>query len=437
MAKNSSIFVCTNCGNEFPRWSGQCPSCDEWNTLEESEIYKDEKKIAGNARVIAKKLKDVDISKFKRTGSGFRELDRVLGGIRGNSGFVEGEVVLLSGDPGIGKSTLLLQVLAEISKKKIKTAYVSAEESSSQVALRAKRLLGSNFSVIDMEVVSGNEVESLIQKIRELKAKYVVVDSIQTVHSAEARGLAGGVSQVKASSLKLVNFARENDVTLLIVGHINKEGNVAGPKVLEHLVDAVLQIEGDEKSGYRLVRGLKNRFGTTNEVGILKMGESGLEDLGDAPLFFVSGEKSPGVCRSAIIEGNRSIVIEVQALTNVTSFSQPKRVAQGISSSKLQVICAVLQKHARLKLYDKDVYVNIAGGLRVNDPGIDLAVAIAIASSLKDKALSANVAALGELSLTGIVGKTLREEQRRKELENLGLKVLKTSKSIKALALGL
>ncbi|MBD3280915.1 DNA repair protein RadA [Candidatus Dojkabacteria bacterium] len=431
MAKNSSVFVCTNCGNESPRWSGQCPSCEEWNTLEESKLYVEEKKASSSASVSVKKLKDIDVSKLVRTTSGFIELDRVLGGVADKAGFVEGEVVLVSGDPGIGKSTLLLQVLTDISNRGVRSVYVSAEESASQIALRAKRLLGNDFSSIELEVVSGNEVEGIIEKIRKLKAKYVVVDSVQTIYSSDARGLAGGVSQVKASSLKLVNFAKENDVTLIIVGHINKAGNVAGPKVLEHLVDAVLQIEGDEKSGYRLVRGLKNRYGTTNEVGILKMGESGLEDLGDAPLFFVSEEKAPGVCRGAIIEGNRSIVVEVQALTNMTSFSQPKRVAQGISNSKLQVICAVLQKHAGLKLYDKDVYVNIAGGLKVNDPGIDLAIAIAVASSLKGKALKADAAALGELSLTGIIGKPLREGQRRKELKNLGLDVIKSSKNIK------
>lgn len=423
--KSRNIFVCTNCGNEFPRWSGQCSVCKEWNVLEESELLAESEEISSKGReLVSRKLSEINVSQLKRFGSGFSEVDRVLGGEGVDSGFVDAEVVLLSGEPGVGKSTLLLQIVSNLSRSGKKCAYVSAEESASQIALRAERLFGQKNIEHDFDVVSGGEVEGIIDSLRLNGAEFVVVDSIQTVYSTDARGIAGGVSQVKASSMKLVNYAKDNNVTLVIVGHINKEGSIAGPKVLEHLVDAVLQIEGEQKAGFRIVRTLKNRFGGTNEVGILSMGRLGLEDIADASLYFVSEESAPGVCRSAIVDGNRVIIIQVQALVNTTSFSQPKRVAQGIPISKLQVVCAVLQKHSSLNLSDKDVYVNIAGGLKVNDPGVDLAIALAIASSLKVKSLSVKFAAIGELSLTGSIGRSFQHEKRKKELEAQGYKLV-------------
>jgi len=424
MAKNSSIFVCTNCGGEFPKWAGQCATCSEWNTLEESAVAVSEQRAsmgAGNAKPAkAKKLSEIDLRKAKRVSSGFLEFDRVLGGTDSKFGFVQGEVVLVSGDPGVGKSTLLLQTLRNLAEDGLKVLYVSAEESENQIALRAKRVFGKVKKDENFEIMSSFDVDSIIASLGKNSPDFVVIDSIQTISSQESRGIAGGIAQVKASAIKLVNYAKSNNVTLLIVGHINKEGNVAGPKTLEHLVDAVFQMEGDERSGFRLIRSLKNRFGTTNEVGILGLDDKGMTDITDAASYFVSKDNTAGVCRSAILEGNRVIVVEIQALTNNTVFSQPKRVAQGISNAKLQVICAILQKHAKVKLYDKDVYINVAGGLRVNDPAVDLAVALAISSSVKSKKIPASTAVLGELSLTGNIGSVTRESSRVKELKRMG-----------------
>jgi len=389
--------------------------------------------VNSNKKLVAKTLEEITLRKLDRVSSGFDEFDRVLGGDGKNFGFIEGEVVLVSGDPGVGKSTLLLHSLINLAVSGYKVLYVSAEESEAQVAERAKRIVGgtgkansakSSQQQIKLQenfkIVTAFNVDSVIATIDKEKPNFVVIDSIQTVSTQDVRGIAGGIAQVKACTVKLVSYAKSTKTTLMIVGHINKEGNVAGPKVLEHLVDAVLQIEGDSKSGYRIVRSLKNRFGTTNEVGILGMEGNGMIDIKDAAHFFVSEENAPGVARSAILEGNRIIVIEVQALTNTTSFVQPKRVADGVSNAKLQVICAILSKHANIRLYDKDVYVNIAGGLHVKDPAVDLAVALAIISSVKDKKLPVSTAVLGELSLTGGVNSATRIDLRKKELKRLG-----------------
>lgn len=433
MAKSKAgmVFVCTNCGNEFAKWSGQCPACDEWNTLEESEIYTQEAAIAKGGKfhtrnVKAKRLSEIDLGKIQRVSSGYSELDRVLGG----EGFVPGEVVLVSGDPGIGKSTLLLQALGFLADSGHKCLYVSAEESESQVAIRAQRIFGRLKKDDNFKVLSVFDVDAAINAMEKDPVEFAVIDSIQTFSSSEARGIAGGVAQVKASAVKLVNYAKSKNITLLIIGHITKEGNIAGPKTLEHLVDAVFQIEGEERSGFRLIRSLKNRFGTTNEVGILSLGSSGMVDVKNAGKFFTSEEDSEGVARSAILEGSRVLVVEIQALTSSTVFSQPKRVAQGIPASRLQLICAILQKHAKVKLYDKDVYVNVAGGLNIKDPAIDLAVALAIASSIKAKKLKSNSAVLGELSLTGKIGQVARADARIKELKRMGYsRVLDSSKA--------
>jgi len=442
MARSNSVFVCSNCGNEFPRWSGQCPSCDAWNTLEESEIYGVEQSLSsstGNRKALkARTLSQIDLKNSRRISSGFSEFDRVLGGtgtgtgkgVGAEFGFLEGEVVLISGDPGIGKSTLLLQVLASLAEAGHKCLYASAEESEGQIAVRAKRIFGDLVKDKNFRILSTFDVDSIIDILKKDPVKFLVVDSIQTVSTQDARGISGGISQVKASAVKLVNFAKMNNISLLLIGHITKEGNIAGPKTLEHLVDAVFQIEGDERNDFRLVRSLKNRFGTTNEVGILSLGEKGMEDVRDAGKYFTSDEDSEGVARSAILEGNRVLVVEIQALTNTTVFTQPKRVAQGISASKLQVICAILQKHAKVKLYDKDVYVNVAGGLNIKDPAVDLAVALAIASSVKSKKIKASSAVLGELSLTGKIGPVSRAESRVRELKRLGYsRVLDSSKA--------
>ncbi len=429
--KNKALFVCSNCGAQFNKWFGKCPSCSNWNTInEEEEIIVENSIFTKQSHTKILKLSDINLKSVTRISSGFKEVDRVLGGVDKNVGFVPSSVVLLSGEPGIGKSTLLLQVLDNISTSNLNTLYISAEESTSQIATRANRILNKN-SLDNINILATGNLNEIFAHLRKFKPSFVILDSIQTVVDPNIKALAGGIAQVKSATVKLVEFAKQNKITIVIVGHINKDGNIAGPKVLEHLVDTVLHMEGDEKNDYRLLRSLKNRFGTTNEVGILGMDEKGLIDIKDASSFFVTSQSSEGVSRSAIIEGNRVIVVEVQALTTRTSFVQPKRVAQGISNSKLQLICAILQKHTNINLYDKDVYINIAGGLKVSDPGIDLAIAYSILSSVKEKKISANVAVLGELSLTGRIGQTLRSNLKEKELKKLGYTKIITPSKIK------
>lgn len=423
MAKKNTVYICSNCGASSPKWAGQCSTCHEWNTLEEEVLIKAESSMTRSAKKLELKgFNEIELSDLKRISSGYSEFDRVLGGEKTQQGFVKGEVALISGDPGIGKSTLLLQVLSNLANKGYKVLYVSAEESEQQIAIRANRVLAKIPDKDNFKIVSSYDLDAILETLANEVPDFVVIDSIQTVSTSQVRGLAGGISQIKASTINLVNFAKENNVTMLIVGHINKEGNVAGPKVLEHLVDAVFQIEGEEKSGYRVIRGLKNRFGTTNEVGILGLEDKGIVDIKDASSYFVSSDSAPGVSRSAILEGNRVLVVEIQALTNNSFYSMPKRIAEGVSLSKVQVIAAILERHAKLRLSDKDIYVNIAGGLKVRDPSIDLAIAMAIASSLKGAVLDANTAILGELSLTGRVGSVSRVETRKKELTRLGYK---------------
>lgn len=381
-----------------------------------------------SSKIKVQSLSKIDLSSLDRVSSGFVEFDRVLGASGRESGFVQGQVILVSGDPGIGKSTLLLEVLGNLSRQDERVIYVSAEESAGQVALRAKRIGFKGSRLLDnFKIVSSSDVDGILDVLEKEKAKFVVVDSIQTVTSSETRGIPGGIAQVRACANKFVNYARSTDTTLLIVGHINKDGHIAGPKTLEHLVDSVFQMEGDEKYGFRLIRSIKNRFGATNEVGILGMDSDGMKDIKDASAFFVSNDSSAGVARSAIIEGNRVLIVEIQALTNPTIYSLPKRVAQGISVSKLQLICAILQKHAKLRLSDKDVYVNVAGGLMLKDPAVDLAVAAAIVSSLKLKPINSKAAILGELSLSGKIGSVTRLKDRVKELKRLGYKDVLTS----------
>lgn len=431
MARKNTVYVCSNCGASSAKWTGQCSVCKEWNTLEEEVLIKAESDIVRGAKKLELRVfNEIELSELQRISSGFSEFDRVLGGENNKQGLVRGEVALISGDPGIGKSTLLLQVLAHLASQGHRVLYVSAEESEQQIAIRANRVLAKVPANDNFKITSSYNLDAILESLHEDTPDFVVIDSIQTVSTTQVRGLAGGISQIKACTINLVNFAKENNVTMLIVGHINKEGNVAGPKVLEHLVDAVFQIEGEEKSGYRVVRGLKNRFGTTNEVGILGLEDKGIIDIKDASSYFVSSDSAPGVCRSAILEGNRVLVVEIQALTNNSFYSMPKRISEGISLSKVQVIAAILERHAKLRLSDKDIYVNVAGGLRVRDPAIDLAVASAIASSLKSAVLESNIAVLGELSLTGRVGKVSRAETRKKELVRLGYKRIIDSKKL-------
>jgi len=412
MTKSASVFVCNNCSYESTKWLGQCPSCHEWNTFEQTDTaisYTD----LGGAQVTVKNLKNFTEESFTRISSGFAELDRVLGG-----GLVEAEVLLISGEPGIGKSTLLLQVLANVPK----ALYVSAEESLQQVALRGKRLKLPESD--ELNILSGFEINSIIKKIKELNPQIVVIDSIQTVYSEEVRGLPGGIAQIKAVAAKLIKFAKEQGIVMFLVGQVTKEGSVAGPKLLEHLVDVVLELQGDNKLDYRVLRCLKNRFGPTSEIGIFEMAETGLQEVKNPALYFVENlkEQRVGVCPGVIMEGNRVIMVELQALSSRTFFPLPRRVAEGISKTRLEVLTAIIAKYTKYDVYEKDIYVTIAGGLRAQESMLDLPVVLAVLSSLTNVPLPADLVAFGEVTLTGQIRLNKRAGQVEKECRRLGYK---------------
>lgn len=412
MAKAAAVFVCNNCGYENLRWLGQCPGCHEWNTFEETSVSVPLKEM-GASKLTVKRLSEVEHDDIERISSGFAELDRVLGG-----GMVPAEVVLISGEPGIGKSTLLLQVLA----KQKKSLYVSAEESLQQVALRGKRLKLPQDT--DLQIVNGFEINAIMEEILKLQPEIVVIDSIQTVYSDDVRGLPGGISQIKSVASKLIKFAKEQGIMLYIVGQVTKEGAVAGPKLLEHLVDVVLELEGDSKLDYRVLRCFKNRFGPTSEIGIFEMTELGMAEVKNPSLYFVQSEAENrvGVCPGVIMEGNRLIIVELQALTSRTFFPLPRRVAEGISKTRLEVLTAILAKYTKYDLGDKDVYVNIAGGLRAQESMLDLAAALAIVSSHTGVELPTNLVAFGEVTLTGQIRISKRGSLIEKECKRLGYK---------------
>jgi len=421
--KDNNIYVCSNCDAESTKWLGQCPQCSSWSTLVEvamsdSAVGNYSSKVYNSPSSIKlKKIGDIEEVELKRISSEFSELDRVLGG-----GFVENSVVLISGEPGIGKSTLLLQVIKNVSASK-KSVYISAEESIAQISLRGKRIFPSD--KLDIDIASGSNVEDIIDLINKNNFKFAIIDSIQTLASGESRGLPGGFAQVKAVSSKLVSYAKASGVTLVIVGQITKQGSIAGPKLLEHLVDVVLQLEGDESQGYRMLRSLKNRYGSANEIGLFEMSDRGLVEIKD-PMFNFgddSNKIAAGVVTAAISEGNRTILIEIQALTVSTPYSLPKRVAEGITKSRMELITAIISKYSKLRLNDKDVYIKISGGLKIKDPGLDLPIALAIISSLKSKPVLKNVVAYGEISLSGKIKQNIsRKGDREKEIKRLGYK---------------
>lgn len=410
MSKSETLFVCNNCAYESTRWLGQCPNCHEWNTLEEVEPKLNIK----NTQIRSFKIsaaKDIKDESIVRIPTGFSEIDRILGG-----GMVPSEVVLISGEPGIGKSTLLLQLL----ERHPNSVYVSAEESIEQIGLRYKRIFPKSKS--ELQLLSCFDIETIFTKIDELKPKFMVIDSIQTVYSSEARGLPGGVSQIKTVASKLVNYAKANDVTMFIVGQITKEGDIAGPKLLEHLVDVVLRLEGDDKFDFRVLRCFKNRFGPTAEVGLFEMTERGMEEVKNPALYFLRdvNDDRVGVCPGIINEGNRIIIVEVQALTVKSYFSMPKRVTEGITKSRLELITAIIAKYTKFRINEFDIYLSIAGGIKSYDPMLDLAIANAIISSLIDKPLSREVIAFGELALTGQIRFNKQKERIEKEIKRLG-----------------
>lgn len=414
--KNNTIFTCSNCGAQFQKWSGRCLECGKWGTVEKSNsIIADSKKVDTSNYAQAKltKLQDVENKSFKRFQTKISELDRVLGG-----GLVPGSLILLGGDPGIGKSTLALQ-LASIIPDAI---YFSGEESAEQIKMRATRL---NISSPTLRVASETNIETIITTAITEKTQLVIVDSIQTAFSAEAEGDAGNVTQVRACTTKLMDAAKKNNISFVLIGQVTKDGGVAGPKTLEHLVDTVLYLEGDRFHDFRILRAAKNRFGPTDEVGVFTMEKEGLVEVKNpsSALLSENSQTVSGTAITCIMEGTRPMLIEIQALVTKTNFGFPQRRASGFDLNRLQVLIGVLCRRAYLPLESYDIFLNVVGGLKTDEPAVDLAVILAIASGLKDKALPKGLAAFGEVGLSGEVRGVNHTEKRLNEIKNLGLEI--------------
>jgi DNA repair protein RadA/Sms len=431
--KSKLSFVCQECGYESPKFMGKCPECGEWNTLKEFKIQNSKFKIDSQFAAIssertktAKNLSEVKFSEKDRLSSGYQEVDSVLGG-----GLVKGSATLLAGDPGIGKSTLLLQVGLNLAKNK-KTLYISGEESEEQIKMRASRINGKT-KVDNFFLVSLNNTDQALNVIEESKPDFIIVDSIQTMESENLTGLSGSVGQVRYAALNFIKVAKAFGIPVILVGHVTKEGMVAGPMVLSHMVDTVLFFEGEKLTQTRILRSLKNRFGPVDEVGIFAMGEEGLKEIKDADhLFMSSNQKTPGSVLTVAMEGTRPFLVEIQALTVFSKFPLPRRVASGIDAKRLELLIAVLQKHGRVPIDTMDVFVNIAGGFKLSDPASDLAVCLAILSSFKNTPLP-NVAAISEVGLLGELRGPRNYEKRVKEAQKLGFKKIFSYKTHRTL----
>jgi len=423
MSKNfTTTFLCSKCDAQYTKWAGRCLECGKWGTIVEG--IKNNTKEKNDNLVPAVKttiLKDIASESVARVKTNINELDRVLGG-----GLVPGSLVLIGGEPGIGKSTLSLQLAAAIPQ----TIYFSGEESIGQIKLRADRL---NVQAPALQLANETNVESIVSTIEKMKPLVAIVDSIQTMSSLEAEGEAGSPTQIRACTTKLLVAAKSGKTAVILIGHVTKEGMVAGPKTLEHLVDTVIYLEGDRHHFYRILRTVKNRFGSTDEVGIFEMNERGLQEVKNPSATFLSerGENLPGNVLTCLIEGTRPILVEVQALVTKTAFGYPTRKASGFDVNRLHVIIAVLQKRAALHLEQYDVHINIAGGLTADEPAADLAIATAIASAYKDKPLGQDIAVFGEIGLGGEVRTIAQVEKRIKECEQLGLKRILTNTGAK------
>lgn len=430
MAKVKTAYVCTNCGNDSPKWLGKCPVCGEWNTYVEEVISKDTSPSKGGLHIFdspkAKPLllKEVQTNEDPRIDMHDGEFNRVLGG-----GLVPGSLVLIGGEPGIGKSTLILQTVLGL--QNIKTLYVSGEESARQLKLRADRI---NSNSENCFIVCETNLEQIFVHIQNLNPDFVIIDSIQTIFTDTVESSPGSVSQVRECSAAILKFAKETGTPVVLIGHINKEGSIAGPKVLEHIVDTVLQFEGDQHYMYRILRSIKNRFGSTAELGIYEMRQSGLREVSNPSelLLTQNHEGLSGVSISAAIEGIRPFLIETQSLVSTAAYGTPQRSATGFDLRRMNMLLAVLEKRAGFKLIQKDVFLNIAGGLKVNDPGMDLSVISAVLSSSLDIAIEKHVCMTGEVGLSGEIRPVNRIEQRVLEAEKLGFsKILVPQNNLK------
>lgn len=408
------MYICSECGFESSRWLGKCDKCEAWNSFEKVETFSVKSKKKGvNSKLKVSTFSQVSEKSSDRMKTGIGEFDLVLGG-----GFVPGSVVLLVGDPGIGKSTLVLHVLDGLKKSSRKLLYISGEESGDQVALRARRLGISE----DISFVSTTDVDVISNEIRKGSYDLVIVDSIQTLATEDINGSAGSVSQVRESSLRLIDVAKNTSTAVVVIGHVTKGGVLAGPKVLEHLVDVVLYLEGDRYHDLRMLRGIKNRFGSTNETGVFEMGDVGLIEVSEPSKLFLSERSTTasGSIVASIVEGNRAFLLEVQALVSTSPFGYPKRTSSGFDQKRLELLIAVLTKRAGVALDNQDVYVNVVGGFKISEPASDLAVCLAIASSYYDKPAKGKIVAFGEVGLSGEVRSVSAGDKRIREAEKLG-----------------
>lgn len=416
--KKITVYFCQSCGYESSKWMGQCPGCREWNTFVEEAL---EKKAAGKIKstpggkeeLKTARISEIDIQSGSRTATGFRELDRVLGG-----GIVSGSLVLVGGDPGIGKSTLLLQVCRNLAETQ-EVLYISGEESLQQIKMRAQRI--GQFSD-NLQLFCETGMERIEQVVERQKPQVVIIDSIQTIYSEEISAAPGSVSQVRETTGRLLQIAKGMGITVFIVGHVTKEGVVAGPRVLEHMVDTVLYFEGDRHASYRILRGVKNRFGSTNEIGVFEMREEGLVEVKNPSEFMLNG-KPQGASGSVVacsMEGTRPILVEIQALVCRSNFGIPRRTAAGTDLNRVNLLMAVLEKRAGMSLSACDAYINIAGGIRMNEPAIDLGIVMALASSFRDKAIDEKMICFGEVGLSGEVRAVQMAQQRVTEARKLG-----------------
>ena len=416
MKKIKTIFFCQNCGQQSTKWLGRCPSCGEWNRFVEEEIRDAGAAFSANVRFdgVPQSIEDITADEGERLRTGIAELDRVLGG-----GIVAGSAILVGGDPGIGKSTLLLQALEKLAVRGLPVLYVSGEESARQIKLRGKRL---GAAAKDLLILVEVELENILKRIEEVKPAAVVIDSIQTVYSPVLSSAPGSVGQVREASGRLILLAKRTGIPVFLVGHVTKDGSIAGPKVLEHMVDTVLYFEGDSGHAYRIIRGIKNRFGPTHEIGVFEMRDTGLAEVANPSAFFLA-ERPEGAAGSVVVpsmEGTRPILIEVQSLVSSTSFGMPRRTAIGVDHNRVSLLTAVMDKICGIHLGSSDIFLNVAGGVKVDETAIDLGIVSAMASSFLNRPIAAGTVVFGEVGLTGEIRGISQTEVRIKEAARMG-----------------
>ncbi|MBQ9735497.1 MAG: DNA repair protein RadA [Clostridia bacterium] len=431
MKSPKTVFVCSECGAVSRRWAGKCPECERWNTLVEEEEAPPAPTPArggsGKAAGKAERLSETSLPAYIRTGTGMSELDRVLGG-----GLVSGSVVLLSGEPGIGKSTLLLQISQSLANGR-RVLYVSGEESRGQLKLRAERL---GVQTGEIYVLTETNLDAIERECTRVAPDVLIVDSVQTVYSDRFTSVAGSITQVRECALSFISYAKESGSAVFLVGHVNKEGGISGPKVLEHMVDAVLYFEGDRRQSYRIIRAIKNRYGSTNEIGVFEMGDEGLREIPNPSEVMIEGRplSVSGSAACVVMEGSRPLITEIQALVAPTAFPSPRRTSDGFDYNRMCLLLAVLERRLSLKFSTQDVYLNIAGGMRLDEPAADLAVATALLSAITDTVIPSELIVFGELGLAGEVRSVAHAEYRVKEAARLGFrKIVLPKRSVAAL----